>query len=68
MHQWHHICLLKCSAYRHNPTGVAGTKEGKCVVLCPACPYVGINLPDDYSKARKNKAYVSWLCCPLDVH
>ncbi|KAF9496443.1 hypothetical protein BDN71DRAFT_1482196 [Pleurotus eryngii] len=37
--EWRHIHLLKCSARGHDPTGVAGTKEGECAVLCPAWIY-----------------------------
>ena len=57
--QWRHIRLLERSGRGHDPTGVAGTKEGECAVLCPACPYPGINLPDDWEKAGRDKAYVS---------
>lgn len=52
--EWRHIRLLKRSARGHDPTGVAGTKEGECAVLCPACPHPGKNLPQDW-QARRSK-------------
>ncbi|KAI6003269.1 hypothetical protein F5J12DRAFT_783695 [Pisolithus orientalis] len=30
--------MLKHSGQGHDPAGVLNTKEGKCAVLCPACP------------------------------
>lgn len=40
--------MLKRAGRGHNPTGVEGTWEGECAVLCPACPQPGKNLPDDW--------------------
>ncbi|KJA17059.1 hypothetical protein HYPSUDRAFT_70954 [Hypholoma sublateritium FD-334 SS-4] len=46
--EWRHLRLLKRMGRGHSETGVVGTKEGECAVLCPACPLPGINLPDDW--------------------
>ncbi|KAJ2929114.1 hypothetical protein H1R20_g7980, partial [Candolleomyces eurysporus] len=48
IHEWRHLRLLKRKGRGHNPSGVKGTKPGECVVLCPACPLPGINLPDNW--------------------
>jgi hypothetical protein len=35
-----------------------GTSEGECMVLCPACPQPGKNLPIGWENAAKAKWYV----------
>ncbi|KAF9495381.1 hypothetical protein BDN71DRAFT_1482663 [Pleurotus eryngii] len=42
----------------HDPSGVAGTSTGECAVMCPACPHPGKNLPSDWEKAKKPKAWI----------
>lgn len=54
--QWRHIHQLKRSGRGHDPTGAAGTSEGECAVLCPACPHPGINLPNDWKEAGPDTA------------
>ncbi|KAG2127505.1 hypothetical protein DEU56DRAFT_872776 [Suillus clintonianus] len=34
--QWRHLVMLKRSGRGHDPSGVAGTSEDQCAVLCPA--------------------------------
>jgi hypothetical protein len=53
--EWRHIRLLKRMGRGHSPTGVHGTKEGECAVLCPACPHPGINLPSNWRTAPKSQ-------------
>ncbi|KAM6504124.1 hypothetical protein JOM56_001067 [Amanita muscaria] len=53
--EWRHIRLLKRMGRGHDPAGVAGTREGECAILCPACPQPGKNLPDGWQEAPENK-------------
>ncbi|KAE9390991.1 hypothetical protein BT96DRAFT_799730, partial [Gymnopus androsaceus JB14] len=46
--QWRHLKLLKQCGRGHDPTGVAGTKDGELVVACPSCLHPGINLPNNW--------------------
>ena len=57
--EYHHLKLLKCGGQGHDTTGVDGTKNGELAVLCPACPYPSINLPDNWSRAPNHLQYVS---------
>lgn len=36
--QWRNLKMVKRAGRGHCSEGVAGTKEGECAVLCPACP------------------------------
>jgi hypothetical protein len=49
---WAHLKTLKRSGRGHDP---AGTKEGECAVLCPACPQPGMNLPDNWRDPSKDR-------------
>lgn len=40
--------MLKRFGRANDVSGRAGTKEGDLAVRCPACPYVGINLEEQY--------------------
>ena len=53
--EWCHVVLLKRSGRGHAVSGVAGTKEGECAVLCPACPQPGKNLPDNWKNVAAEK-------------
>lgn len=53
--EWRHIRLMKRMGRGHSPTGVYGTKEGECAVLCPACPYPGINMPSNWRTAPESQ-------------
>ncbi|KAG2358779.1 hypothetical protein BDR07DRAFT_1452576 [Suillus spraguei] len=52
----------------HDPSGVAGTSEGQCAVLCPACPQPGKNLPDDWQDAPKAKGWLYGLFLAIDAN
>lgn len=52
--QWRNLKMLKRAGRGHDPTGVAGTKEGECAVLCPACPQPGKNLPANWREAPED--------------
>jgi hypothetical protein len=53
--EWRHVRMLKRMGRGHDPVGVAGTREGECAILCPACPQPGKNLPDDWHDAPEKK-------------
>ncbi|KAJ2913229.1 hypothetical protein MD484_g7185, partial [Candolleomyces efflorescens] len=48
IHEWRHLRLLKRMGRGHDPSGVRGTGQGDCVVLCPACPLPDVNMPEDW--------------------
>lgn len=54
--QWRHIRAMKRFGRGHDPSGVGGTREGECAVLCPACPHPGKNLPTNYSSLPASQA------------
>ncbi|KZP08329.1 hypothetical protein FIBSPDRAFT_914302 [Athelia psychrophila] len=56
--QWRNLKMLKRAGCGHDPSGVAGTKEGECAVLCPACPQPGKNLPPDWREAPENTRFI----------
>ncbi|KAG1797493.1 uncharacterized protein HD556DRAFT_1431147 [Suillus plorans] len=51
VYQWKNIKALKRSGCGHNPAGVDATQNGDLAVLCPACPHLGKNLPDDWKNS-----------------
>jgi hypothetical protein len=53
--QWRNIQMLKRAGRGHDPTGVPGTKEGECALLCPACPQPGKNLPPNWKDMPEEK-------------
>ena len=53
--EWRHICLLKRMGRGHSESGVNGTQEGQCAVLCPACPQPGVNLPLDWKERPESE-------------
>ncbi|KAJ3537092.1 hypothetical protein NMY22_g5739 [Coprinellus aureogranulatus] len=61
VHMWRHVRLMKRSGRGHDPEGVKNTKPGECAVLCPACPQVGINLPDDWRDSKMIWIYALFL-------
>ncbi|KAF9492528.1 hypothetical protein BDN71DRAFT_1483780 [Pleurotus eryngii] len=65
--EWRHIRLLKRSGHGHESSGVAGTQEGECAVLCPACPHPGKNLPTDWEAASPSK-WVYLLFLAIDAN
>jgi hypothetical protein len=56
--EWRHLKMLKRSGRGHDPDGVAATKAGECVVVCPACPQPGRNLPQGWEDAPLGIRYV----------
>ncbi|KZP17622.1 hypothetical protein FIBSPDRAFT_957071 [Athelia psychrophila] len=66
--QWRNLKMLKRAGHGHDPSGVAGTKEGECAVLCPACPQPGKNLPPDWRKAPENTRFIFELLLAADAN
>ncbi|KAI0038982.1 hypothetical protein FA95DRAFT_1585382 [Auriscalpium vulgare] len=66
--QWRHIAMVKRAGRGHEDSGIAGTKDGACAVVCPACPYPGINLPDDWASAPPNRAWLYRLNLAVDAN
>jgi hypothetical protein len=55
--EFQHLKMLKRAARGHDPSGIIATQQGKCAVLCPACPHSGKNT-DDWVLASKARVYV----------
>lgn len=55
MREWRHLLMMKRAGRCHDPSSIAGTKQGECAVLCPACPQPGKNLPDDWETKPINQ-------------
>ncbi len=49
--QWWHLKMLKHGGRGHVNDGVATTKDHDLVVMCPSCPWPGINLPEGWEQA-----------------
>ncbi|KAG1744767.1 hypothetical protein EDB19DRAFT_1826912 [Suillus lakei] len=56
--QHHHLTSLLQAGHGHDPSGILSMKEGELAILCPACPQLGRNLPQDWENAPPN---VKWL-------
>ncbi|KAJ6530884.1 hypothetical protein DFH09DRAFT_1250330 [Mycena vulgaris] len=66
--EWRHLQMLKRAGCGHAACGVVGTKAGECALLCPACPQPGMNLPDDWKAAPKEKRFLYALFLALDAN
>ncbi|KAF6749127.1 hypothetical protein DFP72DRAFT_1073682 [Ephemerocybe angulata] len=66
--EWRLLKLLKRFARGHDPAGVAGTKEGECAVLCPACPLPDINMPDGWKLSPADEAWLHTLFIAIDAN
>ncbi|KAF8804991.1 hypothetical protein BYT27DRAFT_7225132 [Phlegmacium glaucopus] len=66
--EWRHICLLKCMGRGHSESGVNGTQEGQCAVLCPACPQPGVNLPPDWKERPESEQWLYSLFIGIDAN
>lgn len=53
--EWRNLKLFKRAGKGHDPDGLESVDEGECVVMCPACPQPGKNLPDDWENAPGNR-------------
>ncbi|KAG5220403.1 CxC2 domain-containing protein [Salix suchowensis] len=66
--EWRHIRLLKRAGRGHSTSGVLGTAEGECAVLCPACPQPGKNLPSDWQDTPDSKRWIYALFLAIDAN
>ncbi|KAF8176561.1 hypothetical protein BJ912DRAFT_1024344 [Pholiota molesta] len=66
--EWRHVRLLKRMGRGHSSSGVKGTKEGECAVLCPACPLPDINLPPDWKTRPQSDQWLYTLFVAIDAN
>ncbi|KAJ7688528.1 hypothetical protein B0H14DRAFT_3533268 [Mycena olivaceomarginata] len=66
--QWRNVQMLKQAGRGHDPTGVPGTKEGECALLCPTCPQPGKNLPPNWKDMPEDKQFLYALFVALDAN
>lgn len=52
--QWRHLKLAKRAGRGHDSSGIKGTRSGELSILCPTCPYVGINIPEGTCNAENS--------------
>ena len=55
--QWRHIKDIKRGGAGHTSVAVEDLGDGALAIKCPACPHPGRNLPPDWEKATKDRAY-----------
>ena len=56
--EWCNLKLLKWAGWGHDPEGIQATKEGDCMVVCPAGPQPGQNLPNTWEDATESIQYI----------
>ncbi|KDR67025.1 hypothetical protein GALMADRAFT_106020 [Galerina marginata CBS 339.88] len=66
--EYRHIKMLKRAGRGHSVGGAAGTTQGECAVICPACPHPGINLPNGWEKAPENMRFLYTLFLAIDAN
>ncbi|KAJ7713790.1 hypothetical protein B0H16DRAFT_1478367 [Mycena metata] len=65
--EYRHLMMLKRGGRAYDSAGVEATKPGELVALCPACPHLGINLPNDWEQASKEQRFIYTLFLALDA-
>ncbi|KJA23493.1 hypothetical protein HYPSUDRAFT_137710, partial [Hypholoma sublateritium FD-334 SS-4] len=68
VHEWRHLMMLKRAGRGHDVKGVAGTKQGECAVLCPACPQPGKNMSAGWKERPENLRYLDTLFISIDAN
>ncbi len=66
MVQWCHLKLTKRAGHGYDSTGINSTQNGELSVLCPMCPYKGINVPDEPEGGSSSPRYTFVFCYPFD--
>lgn len=66
--QWRHLKMLKRGGRGNDPTGIAGTRSGELAVLCPSCPYPGINLPVGWADVPPGMQFLYFLIRCVDAN
>ncbi|KAJ7876464.1 hypothetical protein B0H14DRAFT_2568179 [Mycena olivaceomarginata] len=68
MREWRHLIMLKRGGRGNDGDRlVAETKPGELVVVCPACPQPGINLPADWESASGEEKFLYILYIAIDA-
>ena len=65
--QWRCLKALKRGGRGHDKAGAKGTVNGELAILCPSCPHPGINMPEEWAAAPKEKRYTSYADCARHV-
>ncbi|PBK67336.1 hypothetical protein ARMSODRAFT_989178 [Armillaria solidipes] len=52
----------------HDVTGPEGTKPGELAILCPSCPWPGINLPSDWDQVPPHLKFLYLLLICIDAN
>ncbi|KAK0433673.1 hypothetical protein EV421DRAFT_1892883 [Armillaria borealis] len=60
--------LIQWGEWAHDVTGPEGTKPGELAVLCPSCPWPGINLPSDWDQDKSRFLYLLLICIDVNFH
>jgi hypothetical protein len=61
---WHWMKRLKCAGYGHNQRDLLNSEPGSLANFCPACPQVGINIPENW-KDNVNRWVTKYLDCAV---
>ncbi|KAG2037090.1 hypothetical protein BDR03DRAFT_934153 [Suillus americanus] len=68
MAEWRNLKALKRAGRGHDPAGVSATKEGEIVVLCPACPHPGKNVPETLEDVSPGNRWIYSLFLAIDAN
>ncbi|KAG2137098.1 uncharacterized protein EDB93DRAFT_1242270 [Suillus bovinus] len=66
--KWWNLTSLKRSGRGHDPAGVNAMQQGQLAVLCPACPQLGKNVPEDLAHVRSNEQWLYSLFLAIDAN
>ncbi|KAJ8472566.1 hypothetical protein ONZ45_g16612 [Pleurotus djamor] len=66
--QWRHIRQMKRFGRGHSESGIEGTEEGECAVLCPVCPHDGKNLPENWQAETPARQWLYTLFLAIDAN
>ncbi|KAF9020725.1 hypothetical protein BDZ89DRAFT_1138475 [Hymenopellis radicata] len=66
--QWSYLQRLRRSGMGHTADGVSGAKWGSTAVRCWACPWEGVNLPEDWKNASPEERFLFMLFLALDAN
>ncbi|KAF7314400.1 CxC2 domain-containing protein [Mycena kentingensis (nom. inval.)] len=65
--QFRHLMLLKRAGRGHDEFGVLATGAGELAIRCPACPRVGVNIPDDWKNCAPEDRVLYTQAIALDA-
>ncbi|KAJ7430340.1 hypothetical protein FB451DRAFT_1068620, partial [Mycena latifolia] len=68
MREWRHMVMLKRGGRGNDGVRkVAQTAQGELAVGCPACPQLGVNLPEGWEKSEGTKMFLYILFIAIDA-